>query len=204
MTMQRWLFAVAVACATLTGCTGAPEDGTANTARRPQQAGQPVDPLATAGHLAAIDAAALTGDQRAIQAHTQAMQKDMLRAMRVPDAAHPIDHEAARAIVRPLPGVRSTIWIDRVNLLVMVGGSRYRNMETIDRVCLALEPLGDTLAVVVNLQDVTATTFEGADTLSRNCQLAEGERAFLQSKRQVDVLDPKLRRVFQAQQAAGK
>jgi hypothetical protein len=58
--------------------------------------------------------------------------------------------------------------------------------------------------VVVNLQDVTATTFEGADTLSRNCQLAEGERAFLQSKRQVDVLDPKLRRVFQAQQAAGK
>ncbi len=82
----------------------------------------------------------------------------------------------------------------------MVAGSRYRSMETINRVCLALEPLGDTLAVVVNLQDVTATTFEGADTLSRNCQLAEGQRALLQTKRQVDVLDPELRRVFQAQQ----
>ena len=200
--MQRWLIAAAVACATLTGCTEAPEEGTANTARRPQQAGQPVDPLATAGHLAAIDAAALTGDQHAIQAHTQAMQKDMLRAMRVPDASRPIDHEAARAAVGPLPGVRSSIWIDRNNLLLMVAGSRFRSMETIDRVCLAMEPLGDTLAVVVNLQDVTATTFEGADTLSRNCQLAEGQRALLQPKRQVDVLDPGLRRVFRAQQAA--
>src|SRR5690348_17177764 len=200
MTMQRWLIAVAVACATLTGCTEAPEDGTANTARRPQQAGQPGDPLATAGHLAAIDAATLTGDPRAIQAHTQAMQKDTLRSMRLPDASRLIDHEAARAAVRPLPGVRSSIWIDRNNLLVMVAGSRYRSMGTIDRVCLALEPLGDTLAVVVNLQDVTATTFEGADTLSRNCQLAEGERALLQPKRQVDVLDPELRRVLRVQQ----
>jgi len=204
MTMQRWLIAFAGVCAALSGCTEAPGDGTAQSARRPQQAGQPVNPLATVGHLAAMDTAALTGDQRAIQAHAQAMQKDMLRAMRVPDPSHPIDHEAARAAVRPLPGVRSSIWVDRNNLLVMVGGSRYRSMETIDRVCLALEPLGDTLAVVVNLQDVTATTFEGADTLSRNCQLAEGERALLQPKRQVGVVDPELRRVFRAQQAAGK
>ena len=200
--MQRWLIAVAVACAALTGCTEAPEDGTAHTTRRPQQAGEPVNPLSTVGHLVAIDAAALTGDQRAIQAHAQNMQRDMLRAMRLPDAARPVDHEAARAAVRPLPGVRSTIWIDRNNLLVMVAGSHYRDMQTIDRVCLALEPLGDTLAVVVNLQDVTATTFEGADTLSRNCQLAEGERALLQPKRQVDVLNPELRRVFRAQQGA--
>ncbi|MGN2251837.1 hypothetical protein ACFWZ4_00480 [Frateuria sp. GZRe12] len=202
--MQRWLIAAAVAYAALIGCTEAPEDGTAIAARRPQQAGQPIDPLVTAGHLAVIDAAALAGDQRAIQTHTQAMQKDMLRSMRVPDPAQPIDHEAARAAVHPLPGVRSSIWVDRTNLLVMVGGSRYRSMETIDRVCLALEPLGDTLAVVVNLQDATATTFEGADTLSRNCQLAEGERALLQPKRQVDVLDPKLRRVFQTQQAVAR
>jgi hypothetical protein len=100
--------------------------------------------------------------------------------------------------------VRSSIWTDRNNLLVMVGGSRYRSMEAVDRVCLALEPFGDTLAVVVNVQDVTAATFEGADTLSRNCQLDEGEKVFLQSKRQVDALDPKLRRVFRAQQAASK
>jgi hypothetical protein len=200
MTMQRWLIAAAVASAVLAGCTETPGDGSTETGRRPQQAGQPVDPLATAGHLVAIDAAALANDPRAVQAHAQAMQKDLLRSMRLPDASRPIDHEAARAAVRPLPGVRSSAWIDRSNLLVLVAGSRYRSMDTIDRVCLALEPLGDTLAVVVNLQDVTATTSEGADTLSRNCQLAEGERALLQPKRQVDVLDPELRKVFRAQQ----
>jgi outer membrane murein-binding lipoprotein Lpp len=200
MTMQRWLIAAAVACGVLSGCTGAPEEGTTETTPRPQQAGQPVNPWSTAGHLAAMDVAALAGDQRAMQAHAVAAQKDMLRSMRLPDPARPIDHEAARAAVRPLPGVRSSVWIDRSNLLVMVAGSRYRSVDTLDRICLALEPLGDTLGVVVNLQDVTATTSEGADTLSRNCQLTGDERALGQPKRQVDVLDPELRRVFRAQQ----
>jgi hypothetical protein len=90
--------------------------------------------------------------------------------MHLPDPSRPINHEAARTAVRPLQGVQSSVWIDRSNLLVMVGGGRYRSMATIDRICLALEPLGDTLGVVVNPQDVTATTSEGADTLSRNCQ----------------------------------
>ena len=98
----------------------------------------------------------------------------------------------------------SSVWIDRSDLLMMVDGGRYRSMDTIDRVCLALEPLGDTLGVVVNVQDVTATTSEGADTLSRNCQLAAGERGLLQSKREMDVLDPELRRTFRAQQELGK
>lgn len=199
--MQRWLIAAAVACAAVSGCSEAPGSGTTDSERTPQQAGPPVDPLATAGHLAAIDAAALTGNQRALQTHAQAMQKDMLWSMRLPDTSRPVDHETARTAVRPLAGVRSSVWIDRSNLLVIVAGSRYRSMDTIDRVCVALEPLGDTLAVVVNLQDVTATTSEGADTLSRNCQLAEGERAMFQPKRQVDVLDPEVRRVFRAQQA---
>jgi hypothetical protein len=44
-------------------------------------------------------------------------------------------------------------------------------MDTIDRIGDALASLGDTLAVVVNLQDVLATTSEAADTLPRNCQL---------------------------------
>src|SRR3546814_673403 len=79
--------------------------------------------------------------------------------------------------------------MDRSNLLGMVGGGQYRSMATIDHICLALEPLGDTLGVVVNLQDVTATTSEGADTLSRNCQLGMGERAMFQQMRQVGVLD---------------
>jgi hypothetical protein len=50
-------------------------------------------------------------------------------------------------------------------------------MAMIDRVCVALEPLGDTLAVVVNLQDATAKNGDEAITLSRNCQLPEGQNA---------------------------
>ena len=199
MTMQRWLIAAAVTCVTATRCSEAPDGKTAPTARRPQQAG-PTNPLATAGHLAGIEAAGLTGNQRAMRGHVEAMHKDMMRSMHLADPSRPIDHEAARAAVRPLQGVQSAVWIDRSNLLVMVGGGQYRSMDTIDRVCLALEPLGDTLGVVVNVQDVTATTSEGADTLSRNCQLGAGERAVLQQKRQVDVLDPEVRRVFRAQQ----
>ena len=197
--MQRWLIAAAVTCVAATGCSEAPDGESAQTARRPQQAG-PTNPLVSVGHLAGVEAAGLTGDQRAMQGHIEAMQKDMMRSMRLADPSRPIDHEAARAAVRPLQGVSSSVWIDRSNLLVMVGGGQYRSMDTIDRVCLALEPLGDTLSVVVNVQDVTATTSEGADTLSRNCQLGAGERAMFQQKRQVDVLDPEVRQVFRAQQ----
>lgn len=57
----------------------------------------------------------------------------------------------------------------------MVGGQRHRSMEMIDRVCVALAPSGDTLAVVVNVPDVTAKNGDEAETLSRNRQLAEGE-----------------------------
>jgi hypothetical protein len=192
------MMAAAVICTAAASCSRTEPEAPSN-ARRPQQAGA-TSPLATAGHLAGIEAAGLTGDQRAIQGHVDAMHKDMMRSMHLPDPSRPIDHEAARTAVRPLQGVQSVVWIDRSNLLVMVGGGQYRSMATVDRVCLALEPLGDTLAVVVNLQDVTATTSEGADTLSRNCQLGAGERAMLQQKRQVDVLDPEVRRVFRAQQ----
>ena len=83
----------------------------------------------------------------------------------------------------------------------MVEGSQYRSMVMIDQVCVALEPLGDTLAVVVNVQDVTAQHADGATTLSRNCQLPEGQRAFLQRKRQVDVVAPEVRAQFKDQQA---
>lgn len=197
--MQRWLIAAAVTCVAATGCSEAPDGKTVPTARQPQQAGA-TNPLVTAGHLAGVEAAGLTGDQRAMQGHVEAMQKDMMRSMHLADPSRRIDHEAARAAVRPLPGVQSAVWIDSANLLVMVGGGQYRSMATIDNVCLALEPLGDTLSVVVNLQDVMATTSEGTDTLSRNCQLGAGERAMFQQKRQVDVLDPEVRRVFQAQQ----
>jgi len=201
--MQRWLIAAAVTCVAATGCSEAPDGKTAQTTRQPQQAGL-TSPLVTAAHLAGVEAAGLTGDQRVMQSHIEAMHTDMMRSMHLADPSRRIDHEAARAAVRPLPGVQSAVWIDNANLLVMVGGSQYRNMATIDNVCLALEPLGDTLSVVVNLQDVMATTSEGADTLSRNCQLGAGERAMFQSKRQVDVLDPEVRRVFMEEQEIGK
>lgn len=189
MTMQRWLIAAAMTCVAAAGCSKADGEAASNT-RRPQQAGQGTNPLTTAGHLAGVEVAGLSGDQRAVQAHVDAMHKNLMRDMRLADPSRRINPEAARAAVRPLPGVQPSVWIDRQNLLVMAGGSQHRNMAVIDRVCLALEPLDDTLAVVVNLQDVTATTSEGADTLSRNCRLGAGERAMLQQKRQVDVLDP--------------
>lgn len=198
--MQRWLIAAAVTCVAATGCSESPNGKTAQTTRQPQQAGA-TNPLVTAGHLVGIEAAGLIGDQRAMRHHVEAMQKNTMRSMHLADPSRPIDHEAARAAVRPLHGVQSVVWIDRSNLLVMVGGGQYRSMETIDRICVALGPLGDTLGVVVNLQDVMATTSEGADTLSRNCQLRAGERAMLQQKRQVDVLDPEVRRVFRTQQS---
>jgi hypothetical protein len=157
--------------------------------------------VAVAGHIASIRVAALTGNQRAEQANVKAFSDDFRKSMRIPDATRPIDHEAARAAVRPLDGVRSSVWMDRSNFIVMVDGAQYRSAATINRVCNALAPLGDTLAVVVNVQNVNAKTSQEADTLSRNCQLPEGERAFLQPKRQIDALDPATRRAFEAQQS---
>ncbi|NCT67858.1 MAG: hypothetical protein GXC76_09450 [Rhodanobacteraceae bacterium] len=168
--------------------------------RRPQQAGQPIDPYATAGHIMGARVAVLTGDTRAAEAHVNAMARDITRSARMPDAHRPIDREAARAAVRPLPGVRSAVWLDAANLIVMVDGQRHRSMDMIDQVCLALEPLGDTLAVVVNVQDATAKNGDEAMTLSRNCQLPEDERAFMQAKRQVDVVAPEVREQFKKMQ----
>lgn len=193
-----WTACVALALAALTGGCSDSADTTAGPP--PRQAGQPVNPYVVAGHVAAADVAAAAGNPRAAQVQLEAARKDMPRSMRVPDPAQPIDPEAARAAIRRLRGVRAVVWMDRQNLLVMVDGQRYRGMDTIDRICEALEPLGDTLAVVVNLQDITARNGDEAVTLSRNCQLPEGERALGQRKRQVDAIDPQLRRTFQAQQ----
>lgn len=204
MIMQRWLIAAVVTCVAATGCSDRQDrDAQIQEQARPEQAG-PTPPLITAGHIARAEVAGLTGDQGAMRRQIEAIHAEQMRSMHLADPARRVDHEAARAAVRPLPGVQSSVWVDNANLLVLVGGSQYRNMATIDRICLALQPLGDTLGVVVNLQDVMATTSEGADTLSRNCQLRAGERALLQQKRQMDVLEPELRREFRGQQRAGK
>jgi len=169
-------------------------------AARPQ-AGQPLNPVVTATHIAAARVDAMAGDARGAQAHVEAIAHDVMRSARVPDVGRPIDHEAARAAVRLLSGVRSAIWLDPANLAVMVDGASNRTMATVDRVCDAIAPLGDTLAVVVHVQDAAATTADAAATLSRNCQLPAGELAFMQKKRSIDVVSPDLRGAFKAQQA---
>lgn len=156
--------------------------------------------METAGHIIGAQANALIGNQDQARVHVQAMQKDMLRDMRIPDPARPIEHELALAIIRKLEGVVSTVWLDRGNVLVLVDNATYRNMETIDRVCAGLDPLGDTLAVVVHVQNAHARTAEAADTISRNCRLPPGQSALMQAKRQIDVVDPAIRRAFKAQQ----
>lgn len=130
----------------------------------------------------------------------QAQALNTYRAMRLPDSRRPVDHEAARAALSNLPGVGTTTWIDSQNLLVLVSGHELRTNRMIDDVCMALDPLGDTLGVVVNVQDVMAKSSEGADVLSRNCKLQGDERAMFQAKRQVNALDPALRAVLKAQQ----
>ena len=171
---------------------------------RPQQAGQPVNPVKLAAHLRAARVAAVTGNSKAAEEHIKTVATDLTRSARMPDPYLPIDHEAARLAVRSIEGVRTSLWLDRENFVVMVGGQQHRSMQTIDRVCVALEPLGDTLAVVVNVQDVTGKDGDEAETLSRNCQLPEGQRAFLQAKRQVDVVAPEVREQFKRMQGKAK
>jgi hypothetical protein len=166
--------------------------------RRPTQSGQPMDPVVTARHLGAARLAAITGDQESLQRNAQAISEDMRRSMKIPDANRPIDHERARSIARAVPGVLSATWIDRSNLLVRVANAEMRNEQTIDELCNRLETLGDTLAVVVHLQDAAPATRDGMDTLSRNCQLARGDNAFMQGPRRMDVLDPAARAQYRA------
>lgn len=189
--MTTWTVAAATAACLVIGGCSAPQ-AEAPPAPRPQQA-QPIDPLRTASHLAGARVAALTGEQAGLQRNMQAMSEDMRRAMKLADASRPIDREAARAVARALPGTRSANWIDRHNLLVRVDGAHLRSQQTIDELCYRLEPLGDTLAVVVHVQDAAPATRDGIDTLSRNCQLAPGDQAFMQRTRAVDVLDPGVR-----------
>lgn len=195
-----WVVAIAVAAVALAGCES--QSGSAAAQRvadRPQ-----TTPFSVAGHVAGAQAAALTGNQRAMQDHVNGLAKGVLHDAHIPDPSRPIQREAARLRAMQLNGVRSVTWVDHDNLLVLVGGAQFRDMAMVDQVCDALAPLGDTMGVVVNVQDVTATTSAGADAVSRDCQLPEGQRAFLQHKRQIEALDPATRRVFEAQQAGGR
>lgn len=187
---------VAAIVSIVTACSGQ-GDGTQSP-----QAGQPVNPLTIAAHLVAVPVASALGDEATAQAQFDAAHADLMRSMKVADSRRPIDRGAARAAARQVAGVRSVAWVDRHHLLALVDGSGYRNQRTIDGICRQLEPLGDTLAVVVHLQDATARTGDELETINRNCQLKPGEYAMAQSKRQLDVIDSAIRARHKAVNAA--
>src|SRR5690606_33658013 len=132
-------------------------------------------------------------DQEGARRGMEALNDDCRRSIKLADPARKVDREAARAAIRHIDGVRSVAWIDHENLLVIVSSNEARDQRTIDAICMELEPLGDTLGVVVNLQSGAARSGDELEILSRNCQLAPGDRAFMQRHRQVDVVAPELR-----------
>ena len=56
------------------------------------------------------------------------------------------------------------------------------------------------MAVVIHVQSAAARSGEEMQTLSRNCQLQPGERAFMQRQRQMDVIPDDVRRQHRAAQ----
>lgn len=175
--------------------------GQADQDPKPEQAGQSPSSLETAARVASIQGAALVGDQEAVRRNVEAMNEDFRKAIRLSDPARAVDREQARAVAREVPGVRSVVWLDRENLFVTVESAEARSYRTIDRICVMLEPLGDTLGVVVNLQNSAARDGDELEILSRNCQLASGERALLSREREIDVIDPEIRALHRANQA---
>ncbi len=169
--------------------------------QRPQQAAKPINTLDMAAHLVAVRGAALIVDQQAVQAHLEASAEAMRRAMKLADPSRPVDREMARLAARGIPGVRSVVWIDRENVFAIVTSNEARSYATIDAICIALEPFGDTLGVVVNLQSGAARTGDDLQILSRNCQLAPGDQALLQRVRQIDAIAPEIRAQHKANQS---
>lgn len=191
------IIGVCIAIASTTACespsdSSGPSAATAETqittSPRPQQAGEPLDPVRTAGRIVLANGAAALGEDRTAQVQIEGLAEDYRRAIKLADPARAVDHEAARRAVRQIDGVRSVAWIDRENLFVIVSYNAARTYATIDAACLAMEPLGDTLGVVVHLQSGEAVDADDLRILSRNCQLPPGDRAFLQSDRPVDVI----------------
>jgi hypothetical protein len=187
--MNRILIVALFACCSLLACTRSAEP----TERKPQQAGQPLDPVELAARVAVSRAAAVVGDQKTLESNMQAINEDVRKSMKLADPSRSVDRESARQAARKVDGVRSVAWIDRDNLFVIVSRNDARTYDTIDAICLELESLGDTLGVVVNLQSGAAINGDDLEILSRNCQLAPGDRAFLQAKRQIDVIPSEIR-----------
>lgn len=133
------------------------------------------DQPSVAHHMGAIRAATAAGDDTAMRAGVDAMNAASRQAMRLVDPGRAVDREAARATVQQLPGVRAAGWIDRTRLLVVTARDDAGAEAMIETVCLRLEPLGDTVGVVVSVQD-GATGGRPRET-SRGCRSAPGEQA---------------------------
>ncbi|WP_363796754.1 hypothetical protein ABU614_15900 [Lysobacter firmicutimachus] len=162
-------------------------------AAKPAAAGQPIDRVETAQRLNAMRGQAMAGDQAALQQSVAELDRDLRRAVRLVDPERKIDRENARVAAKSVTGVRSAVWVDDENLLAIVDRNAQRSYGTIDAICTRLEPMGDTLGVVVNLQSGAARNGDELEILSRNCELPPGERAVAQSHRQIDVLPPQVR-----------
>jgi hypothetical protein len=133
------------------------------------------DPASIARHMGAIRAATAAGNDTAMRAGVDAMNTASRQAMRLVDPGRSVDREAARAAVQQLPGVRAAGWIDRTRLLAVTARDDVGAEAMIETVCLRLEPLGDTVGVVVSVQDAAAGG-RPRET-SRGCQSARGEQA---------------------------
>jgi hypothetical protein len=169
--------------------------------KKPETAGQPLNQAELIGRLATVRAAAATGNQEAVQAQVKEISNDFRKSIKLADPSQAVDREAARTAAKTVNGVRSVVWFDRENLFAIVERNEQKSYQTIDAICMKLEPLGDTLGVVVNVQSGAAATGDDLEILSRNCQLAPGDRAMLQKNRQIDVIAPEIREQHKANNA---
>lgn len=196
--MLRILAAAAAMAGLISGCSQPPSQP--REAATPSRAGEPRNSFEVASRIAKVRAAAVFGDEATVRREMDAMQDDFRRSMKLADGSRPIDQESGRAAAKRVPGVHSAVWVDRHNLLALVNRNDQRSMATIDAVCRELEPLGDTLAVVVHLQSRAARTGDELETINRNCQLAEGDRAMFQARRELDVIPKGVRAEHAASQ----
>jgi hypothetical protein len=188
----------------IAGCGGADPSHTVPAARAAStHAGQPLDAVDVAARIAKVRVASIAGDDATVRREMEGFQDDVRRSMKMADPARPIDPEQARAAAKRVPGVHSAVWVDRQNFLALVDRNSQRTMDTIDAICNELDPLGDTLAVVVHVQSRVARTGDELETISRNCQLAEGDHAFAQRHRELDVIPRELRAQHASQRVLG-
>lgn len=197
--MRATALATFIAAAALaSGCTRqAPEEP------KPERAGQPVSGAEFIARTAATAAASAAGQDGIARDQLNAMVDDHRRAIKLADPARAVNREQAREVARGVEGVRSVAWVDAANLYVIVERNAQKTERTIDRICVALEPLGDTLGVVINLQSGEAQTAAELQLLVRNCQLAVGDHAFLHDRRDRNVVPDAIWSQHEANQQHG-